>query len=401
MSFIQYLQESVDDESKLVHLKHVGEHAIDSGEEGFKHAFHTLNDVHDAIQGSATSPTKTAIKYDGSPSIVFGYHPKTKKFFVASKSAFNKEPKINYSHEDIERNHGHAPGLVEKLKAAYDHLQKVTPKGRVFQGDIMYTKQHQWNGSSTNDIKEHGGKYHFTPNTITYSQSKDSPEGKKIAKAKIGVAVHTEYRGNGDLEDMQAHYGFNAHEEGSGFRQHSDVHLLPTHVEHPAKPPRTKFHTHMQRAVEEFEGATDETHQAVNNHRISLKTYINSTVRTGAKRSVAGYQAWLKAKHQGEVDKLKTPAGKAKRQQAMDSDLDHVRRNRHHFQRILNIHDHLENAKDELVTHLERMSHHGYEHSIHGKPTGPEGFVAIRHNRPTKLVKRGVFSQANFNIRPR
>jgi hypothetical protein len=395
MSFIQYLKESVDDESKLLHVKHNEEHVIDSGTEGFKHAFHTLNDTHNAIEGATHSSTRNTVKYDGSPSIVFGYHPKTKKFFVASKSAFNKEPKINYSHEDIEKNHSHAPGLVEKLKAAHDHLKKITPKGRVFQGDIMYTH---------NDVSSHGGKYHFTPNTLTYSQKHDSPEGKKIKKAKIGVAVHTEYRGRGDLDDMKAHYGFDPHEEGSGFSHHPDVHLLPIHVVHAAKPPKTRFQQHMKKAVEEFEGATDETHNAIAGHRVLLKTYINSTVRTGAKRSAAGYQSWLKNKHQGEVDKLKTPAGKAKRQQAMDSDLAHVQKNKHHFQRILNIHDHFENAKNELVDHLSSLDHHGYEHSIHGKPSGPEGFVSIRNNRPTKLVRRSgksksglaAFSAANF-----
>lgn len=395
MSFIQYLKETVDDESKLLHLKHNEEHIIDSGNEGFKHAFHTLNDTHNAIVGATTSSTKNVVKYDGSPSIVFGRHPTSGKFFVASKSAFNKQPKINYSHEDIEKNHGHAPGLVEKLKAAFTHLQKVAPKKGVFQGDIMYTH---------NDVTNHDGKYHFTPNTITYSQRHDSPEGKKIKKAKIGVAVHTKYHGSGDIENMRAEYGFDPHEEGSEFKTHPDVHMLPVHVVHAAKPPKTQFQQHMKKAVEEFEGATDDTHNAVTDHRVNLKTYINSTVRTGAKRSAAGYMAWLKNRHQGEVDKLKTPAGKAKRQQAMDEELGHVQKNKHHFQRILNIHDHLENAKNELVDHLSSLDHHGYEHSIHGKPSGPEGFVSIRNNRPTKLVRRSgvgkgghaAFSQANF-----
>lgn len=395
MSFKQYIIESQDDESKLIHLKHNEEHVIDSGTEGFKHAFHTLNDTHNAIMGATHSSTKNVVKYDGSPSVIFGYHPVTGKFFTASKSAFNKEPKINYSHEDIEKNHGHAPGLVEKLKAAHDHLKKITPKGRVFQGDIMYTH---------NDVTHHGGKYHFTPNTLTYSQKADSPEGKKIKKARIGVAIHTEYKGHGDLESMQAHYGFDPHEEGSGFKHHPDVHVLPVHVVHAAQAPKTKFEHHMKKAVEEFEGANEETHNAISNHRVNLKTFINSTVRTGAKRSATSYMAWLKNKHQAEVDKLKTPAGKARRQQAMDEDLAHVQKNKHHFHRILNIHDHLENAKNELVDHLSSLDHHGYEHSIHGRPSGPEGFVSIRNNRPTKLVRRSgqsksghaAFSQANF-----
>ena len=62
-----------------------------------------------------------------SPALVAGHHPETGRFFVASKSAFNKTPKINYTHEDIEKNHGHAPGLMEKLHAALDHLPKIMP----------------------------------------------------------------------------------------------------------------------------------------------------------------------------------------------------------------------------------------------------------------------------------
>jgi hypothetical protein len=395
MSFIQYIQESAANEDKLTHLEHAEDHIINAGAEGFHHAFHTLNDTHDSIQGAASSSTKTTIKYDGSPSVIFGRHPKTGKFFVASKSAFNKEPKLNYSHEDIEKNHGHSPGLVHKLKAAFEHLQKTSPKKGVFQGDIMYTRENRWNGAAHNDVKEHGGKYHFTPNTLTYSVGKDTKEGKKIDKAKIGVAVHTSYHGD-DLETMKAHYGFNVHEEGSGFRDHQHVHLLPTHVEHPPSAPKSNFHKHMSAALDEFHKTTPDTHGAVTNHRVGLKTYINSTVRTGSKPTAKGYHAWLTNKHQSEVDKLKTPAGKAKRQQAMNNDLSHVKANKHHFQHILNIHGHLQNAKNELVKTLSNLDHHGYEHSIHGRPSKPEGFVSIRNNRPTKLVDRADFSRANF-----
>ncbi len=66
--------------------------------------------------------------------VAVGTNPENGRFFVATKSAFNKNPKINYTHEDIEKNHGHAPGLVEKLKAALTHLPKSTPKKGVFQG---------------------------------------------------------------------------------------------------------------------------------------------------------------------------------------------------------------------------------------------------------------------------
>ena len=47
-----------------------------------------------------------SVKIDGSPAIVWGTNPENGKFFVGTKSVFNKKtPKINYSNEDIERNH--------------------------------------------------------------------------------------------------------------------------------------------------------------------------------------------------------------------------------------------------------------------------------------------------------
>ena len=46
------------------------------------------------------------IKWDGAPAVVFGTNPANGKFFVGTKSVFNKKiPKINYSFNDIETNH--------------------------------------------------------------------------------------------------------------------------------------------------------------------------------------------------------------------------------------------------------------------------------------------------------
>ena len=87
-------------EDKLKHLEHVEDHVINSGSAGFSHAFHSLNDVHSQLLGQKNE-TKMTVKYDGSPSVVFGTHPKTGKFFVGSKSVFNKDPKINYTNKDI------------------------------------------------------------------------------------------------------------------------------------------------------------------------------------------------------------------------------------------------------------------------------------------------------------
>ena len=42
-----------------------------------------------------------SVKIDGSPAIVWGTHPVTHKFFVGTKSVFNKKLiKVNYTHTE-------------------------------------------------------------------------------------------------------------------------------------------------------------------------------------------------------------------------------------------------------------------------------------------------------------
>ena len=126
INFELFLIESSNEE-KLKHLEHAEDHPINAGAQGYEHAHNTLKGIHDALRGHS-SKVSVSTKYDGSPSVVFGYHPENKRFFIASKSAFSKDPKINYTHADIEKNHGHAPGLVAKLKTGLTHLPKVTPQ---------------------------------------------------------------------------------------------------------------------------------------------------------------------------------------------------------------------------------------------------------------------------------
>ena len=54
-----------------------------------------------------------------------GINPDNGKFFVGTKSVMNKVPKINYTMEDIEMNHGQAPGLAVKLRHALNYLPSL------------------------------------------------------------------------------------------------------------------------------------------------------------------------------------------------------------------------------------------------------------------------------------
>lgn len=390
MNIIEYLTEG-SDESKLTHLEHAEDHVINAGAKGFAHAFHNLEDTHAAIHGKPHN-VKITTKYDGSPSVVFGHHPQSGKFFVATKSAFNKSPKLNYSNKDIEENHGHAPGLVTKLKHALKHLPKVTPKHGVYQGDLMHSGVKS-KDNPEGDVESRGGKYHFKPNTITYSTKHSSEEGKKIGKSKLGIAVHTAYKGD-NLEHMRAHYA----PDLSHFKSHPDVHNIDTqgdaHHANMSPEHHEAYTKHIHAATKAFNDAHEDAHKAIEGHQEHLKTYINKTVREGSKPTVGGYSDHLRDKHIKEIGKVKTQKSIDAKTNKMKADLGHVEKNKAHFNSVLTMHHHLQQAKNQLVHALSAKPK--FEHHIAGVATKPEGYVVVRNNRPTKLVDRAEFSRANF-----
>ena len=117
-------------------------------------------------------------KIDGAPAIVWGRNPATGKFFVGTKSVFNKKKiKINESHKDIDTNHsGNVADILHKC------LTYLPRTDYIIQGDFIGT----------------GGDNSFCPNTITYI----FPE---IITQKIIIAPHTGYTVDNDLRDAVAH----------------------------------------------------------------------------------------------------------------------------------------------------------------------------------------------------
>jgi hypothetical protein len=332
------------------------------------------------------------MKYDGSPSLVFGHHPKNGKFFVATKSAFNANPKINHTDKDIEKNHGHAPGLVKSLKHALKHLPKVTPKHGVFQGDLMHHADTK-NLSEGYLVEAKTGNVSFTPNTITYTAH--GKEADKIKKSKVGVVVHHQYS-----DDMKhAH----PHVDLSKFKEHSDVHLHGAEhdtgkVTHSAENEK-HFQKHMAAAkdIHEKHGHKmyDSIHSKHNGETGHLSTYINHTVRHDEIPSVSGFQSHLKRVHDKMASKVKTDKSKSEKTKEGESQVAHVEKNKSHYQNLLTMHHHLHQAKNALVKSLETHEGH-YEHHISGKKSKPEGFVVHHDGEPTKLVNRAEFAKQNL-----
>ena len=105
LKFKSFLIEESQEGSELKHIHHAEDRPLMHGHSGFEHAHEALMKAHAHMTGGHNNSNLT-MKYDGSPSIVFGHHPKNGKFFVATKSAFNKNPKINHTEADIDKNHG-------------------------------------------------------------------------------------------------------------------------------------------------------------------------------------------------------------------------------------------------------------------------------------------------------
>jgi hypothetical protein len=124
-----------------------------------------------------TAAGTLSVKIDGSPAIVWGTNPANGKFFVGTKSVFNKvKIKINHSHEEIDANHSGEVARI--LHACFDCLPRTST---VYQCD--------WIGE--------GGASEYTPNTITYQ----FPE---VVEQQIIVAPHTCYFAEKDLRDAVA-----------------------------------------------------------------------------------------------------------------------------------------------------------------------------------------------------
>lgn len=177
-----------DKKERFGRIEHVEDFIIDSGLDGFTLLQKAFDGVIDFCNGKPTDVVVSS-KRDGAPNITFGLNAEG-NFWVATKSLFNKKtPKINYTPEDINRNH-ESPGLNKKLNVALRHLPLIKARG-IVSADILFT---------SDDIKQqvinNKKVITFKANTIVYAAEIGTEAAKKISVAEIGIAVHTKFSGD-------------------------------------------------------------------------------------------------------------------------------------------------------------------------------------------------------------
>ena len=385
---------------KNTHLEHLEDDIINRGAVGGENAINFLKAVRNMLAGSGKG-TNMTVKWDGAPAIICGVNPENGKFFVGTKSVFNKTPKINYTSRDIAKNHGGE--VAKKLNVCLSQLSRLNIRG-ILQGDLLFT-------DDLKSINIDGEKMvSFTPNTITYAVPMASNIGRKIMKAKMGIVFHTQYSGK-TMDSLSAGFGT---VRGSSNR---NVFLASAGYKSTAvmfdKKELSRFDAQIRMAEGSLKRAkpildlmskniSDDTSVGYR-----LKTYFNyyiknsnsgmDKVATMQKQFRDYYENYINA----EIDARKTPRGKEKFIKAKKDNLQFIDRNKRALYMAIASHITLGNAKNTLLQKMNQIQSIGnfIRTSSGYRVTAPEGYVAVDSVAGAiKLVDRLEFSRQNFTM---
>ena len=386
-----------------VHLEHLEDDIINRGSKGGENAINFLKAVRDMLAGSSGKKVNMTVKWDGAPAIICGTNPENGKFFVGTKSVFNKNPKINYTTGDIRKNHSGA--LAEKLSIALRELGRLGING-VLQGDFLF---------SQSDLKkvviDGESMISFTPNTITYAVPSSSNIGKRISSARMGIVFHTKYSGK-DLQSMTAGFGTvrgsarNVFLASAGYKDVSGSAKL-------TKSELATFNARLRMAEGSLQKAgpmLDEMNKSTADALgipFRLKTFFNYYIRNtqghmAKVRELADmFRDYYINTLQAEIDSKKSDKGKQKYKDILQKNLKFIDRNRNSLVMAIASHVTLQNAKNFLVSKMSEIQSIGHflKTASGYRVTAPEGFVAVdRVAGAVKLVDRMEFSRANFTM---
>jgi len=383
-------------EQKNLHLEHLEDELFNRGAVGVSEAIAFLKSLTDMLKGDVKSPIDVTVKWDGAPAVFAGINPENGKFFVATKSLFNKTPKINYTNADIDANHG--GGLADKLKVALANLKGLGITG-VLQGDMLYTK-----GDLSSQTIGGESMLSFTPNTITYAVPANSDLAKKIKSSNMGIVFHTTYSGN-TIANLTASFGADVSKlkktnkvwyQDAAYRDVSGKATMTA-----------KQEEQIRRFIKGTERITKSERKTIKEivggpMKDIIKIYLNQNVRGGVEQGTSkGFAAMMKSRFEAKIAGLKTDRARERVEQEMNEMISYLKKISRNLDQIFIAHFYLAQAKMLVLKKLQALNtmpsfiktDSGY------RVTDPEGFVAISKNgNAVKLVDRMEFSRANFTV---
>jgi len=387
--------------------EHLEDNIFNKGYPGAKEAINYLYSLHEMLEGHSRKSVNITTKWDGAPAVICGTDPETGKFFVGTKGAFAKTPKINFTNADIDNNHP-SEGLREKLKAALLYLRKLNWSGTVAQGDLLFTK---------GDVKTasiDGEEYIvFKPNTITYAVPANSDLAKQILSADIGIVFHTEYVGGPTLADTNARYGFDSARLGSAsgvWHRDATIRDLSGTITFTAEESAqimgaiSAADSYLKQIdANTFSWLQRGTEQVGPDFIVQLKAHANAQVRKGSfdeptKFAQGFVQRYIEYMTKA-IEKYKTDAKRTEATEKMIQGVQFIKQNIAEVVAVYDLYLKLMEAKNKIVTKLAQIKQIDTFVEENGEyvVTGEEGFVAVdRMGGALKLVDRLEFSRLNF-----
>ena len=384
---------------KNTHLEHLEDNILNGGSEGGREAVAFLRSLGDMLeQGGAD--TRVTVKWDGAPAVICGTNPENGRFFVGTKSVFNKtDPKIIYSEEDADRMY--SGQLASKLKDAYKYLSTLSIPN-VVQGDLLFTDdKYEANIGGDTCIA-------FQPNTIVYAVPKDSDIGQKINEAKFGIVFHTAYSGR-TLDTMSATFG------NIGVQGNTNVFVTSSDFKNASGEANmtSAEKTTYTNLVNKTEGSLKQASRFLDLMKVNdmnkftlnimFKTFFNTYVRQGksligARNTARDFAQYFSNALDKEIDKKKMKSTKDKYLELKNKGLKFISDNQQAIYMTVASYMNLQSAKNFMIRKLQKVNTFGtFLRTPDGyRVTAPEGFVAIRSGQALKLVDRLEFSRANF-----
>jgi hypothetical protein len=400
ISFKQFLTEAADSKVNL-HLTHADEDLFERGDKGAKAAVEFITSV---LKEVGKGEVKMTTKWDGAPSIFAGWDPSDGKFFIGTKSVFNKTPKLYKTIADIDANE--SGGKAEKLRFALEEFPKIgIPKGTVLQGDLLWTQ-----GDQKHETID--GKRWVTvhPNTIAYAWPADSATGKSVLAARIGVIWHTTYRGGKDLSSYKASFGADVSKlKKSRTCWMDDAFFKDADIAFTEKDFNYAWMNVV--AAKALIGQFDRVASLMNDLPpaavgAGIKTFINSYIRKGKypnpAKAFTEYVDYVKDYWETKIiAAVKTDASKEQKRSALQQFLSQLNTNRSAVEASFEFVEYITEAKMVVVKTLNALNKQSsFVKTKDGfKVTAPEGFVAFdaRKGEAVKFVDRLTFSRMNFS----
>ena len=389
--------------AKNTHLEHLEDDIFNSGPAGVTNSINFLKSLRDMLtEGDGQSAMKVTTKWDGAPAVICGRDPQSQRFFVGTKSVFNKtNPKVVYSEADADRLYaGSTVGSI--LKECLQRLSTLPIQG-VLQGDLLYQT------TPSMIMLEGKRNYSFRPNTITYTIPVDSELGNKVGASKLGIVFHTEYTGR-TMQDLSAGFGADV----SKLQGKPEVAVFSSEFTNvggaanlsmveKANVNRTILAAERNlRAGSSFIKGVQDVGKGPYTLPALFKVYFNQVVREGrvppANIMSKNFCCFIDAKFNTEIAKKKTAKSMLEWKKRRAEAIKYLNTNRSVMHSALDGFKNLMDAKVMIINKLTQIKSVGtfLEEENGLRATNPEGFVAIKDGAALKLVDRLEFSRANF-----